>query len=634
MMTLRAPATPLITVDPYFSIWSMTDKLNESTTKHWTGKDNTLIGILTLDGKDYRFMGSGEGEILPQESVDINAMNTVYRFGNDKIELTADFLTPLFPDSMYYISRPVSYLSLAYRVRDGKKHKVKVTLLASEELCLNAKGEGHAVAEKVQINGFTAMRLGNEVQAPLSRDGDDLRIDWGYFYLAVGGKGNADAFHCDKCGMDMIRVSAEMSPSSATLFLFAYDDGKCIEYFGKPLDAYWKLHGKTIEEEIVIAASEYNEVRYSAVNFSDLLYADAVKAGGEEYAEILLLAYRQIFASHKLAVKEDREIVFISKECFSNGCAATADVSYPSIPFFLIYNPELVKGMLRPIFDYDASPAWTHDFAPHDAGRYPLVNGQKYHTDDITRQMPVEECGNMLIMCAALTVAQKDPSFAMEHIATLEKWADYLVKFGADPENQLCTDDFAGHLAHNCNLSLKAISGLIGLSIIYSFAEDKTNANKYKKLARDMAKKWLTDAANGDGSTRLAFDRPGSFSMKYNAVWDKLFGTGLFPDSFFNAEIASNERRFKPYGMPLDDRKDYTKSDWLVWTATMAPDKETFKRFIHPLWLAYHYTPSRVPLADWYDTVTSERYHFQHRSVQGGLYIKLLDFYGKMKVGQ
>ncbi len=631
MIALRAPATPLIAVDPYFSAWCMGDKLNENTVKHWTGSPNTLVGLVEIDGKTYRFMGEGDEEPIAQESVDINAMNTVYRFGNDKIELVADFLTPLFPDSMYYLSRPVSYLSLAYRSRDGKKHKVGATVLASEEFCLNKKGEGKVRAEKVDVNGFTVFRMGNEKQELLNRSGDDLRIDWGYFYLALGGKGEGKTFDCEKSGMRMLSISAPLTEGNAALYLFAYDDVKSIEYFGNRLDAYWKRHGKTIEEEIVIAASEYNELRYSATNFSDLLFADAVKAGGEEYADLLLLAYRQVIASHKLVCKNDKEILFISKECFSNGCAATADVSYPSIPFFLIYNPELIKGMLTPIFDYAASPEWKRGYAPHDAGQYPLLNGQKYGPDREDMQMPVEECGNMILMCAALSVAQKDPSFAMKHIGTLTGWAKYLEEYGGDPADQLCTDDFAGHLAHNCNLSLKAICGLIGMALIHKLAGEKAEAARYGKIAEKMAKKWLQDAANGDGSYKLAFDRPGSFSMKYNAVWDLLFGTEIFPKSFYQSETASNMRRFNPYGMPLDNRETYTKSDWLVWTATMCPDRDSFKAFVHPLWEAYHHSPSRVPMTDWYFTVSSLQRGFQHRSVQGGLYIKLLDFYGKMK---
>ena len=63
---LRAPSVPLITSDPYLSIWSPYDKLNEGSTEHWTGTEHPLIGAVRVDGKVYRFMGKQTLEaILP-----------------------------------------------------------------------------------------------------------------------------------------------------------------------------------------------------------------------------------------------------------------------------------------------------------------------------------------------------------------------------------------------------------------------------------------------------------------------------------------------------------------------------------------------------------------------------------------
>ena len=144
-------------------------------------------------------------------------------------------------------------------------------------------------------------------------------------------------------------------------------------------------------------------------------------------------------------------------------------------------------------------------------------------------------------------------------------------------------------------------------------------------IASDMAKSWVSRAANSDGSFRLAFDKPDSFSMKYNMIWDKLWKTELFPPCVMYSEFSSCKKHINAYGMPLDNRKTYTKSDWLVWTASFAPTKEEFKEFISPLWRAYNETPSRCPMTDWYDTVTSQVIGFRARTVQGGLFIKFLE---------
>lgn len=632
-MKLRAPAYPLITIDPYMSVWSMGDRLNAGTVRHWTGRDMPLDGLADIDGETYVFMGDAERLGLPgmeQTSVEVEAFATRYRFEAGGVELTAEFLSPVLPDDLQLLSRPVSYLRTAVRTTDGGAHRVAVTVRASEAFCLNEPGQCPVFAERADAApGVTTMRLYGQEQAVLGKAGDDRRIDWGYFYLSVNGEREAGQM-ADPAGGNMryvyVTAGLDTAGEAQALFTFAYDDVYSLTYFGKPLKSVWNQDGTTIGAAIARAYAEYVDVAERCRAFGETLTREAAQAGGEEYAELLLLALRQSIAAHKAAVDPEGKLLFVSKECFSNGCAATVDVSYPSIPLFLLYNTELVKGMMRPIFRYAAQERWPFDFAPHDAGTYPILNGQTYgRGTDFRWQMPVEECGNMLVMAAAVSAADGNADFAGEHRALLAKWAGYLLRHGVDPENQLCTDDFAGHLAHNCNLSLKAIMGLAGYARLCGMWGDRQEAARFDAAAREMAASWLDRAAEGDGSFRLAFDQPGTFSMKYNAVWDKLFGTGLFPAAAMEREFASYAARLNPYGMPLDNRADYTKSDWLVWTATLAPDKEQFMAFIHPLWLAYHVSPSRVPMTDWYSTVTSQQIGFQNRTVQGGLFIKLLE---------
>ena len=244
-------------------------------------------------------------------------------------------------------------------------------------------------------------------------------------------------------------------------------------------------------------------------------------------------------------------------------------------------------------------------------------------------QMPVEECGNMLVMEAMTAIATGDFSFAESHKNHLDKWVKYLIDNGRDPENQLCTDDYAGHLAHNCNLSLKAIMGIASYGIILDGIGE--NGEKYIELAREMAQDWLVRASSGDGTFRLAFDKEGSFSMKYNIVWDKILDLGIMPKGVFESEISGYKRQTRPYGLPLDNRAEYTKSDWLLWTATLAENREDFEFFAETLWNAYNFTESRVPMTDWYFTNTAKQRGFQNRSVVGGHFIKLLEYKNILK---
>ena len=619
-MKMRLPSIPLITVDPYFSVWS-NDKINTHFPVHWTGSRNAILGLVIVDGEELRFLGEGYGLEIPQISIDIDAFSTIAIFKNEKIELEVKFTTPILADSLYYASRPVSYLKLSYKSVDNKKHDVKVKITVSEELVLNKAGEGRALYERVESEDLTCIKMGRANQTVLNSCGDDIRIDWGYFYLAT----NGDAKYSDCVISDLYSVSMESALDNEKLFIFAYDDVDSIIYFEKPLKAYWKKYGKNITKVIIESFIEYDSLIKRCEEFSLNLKNAAIKAGGEKYAELLLLAYRQVMAAHKLVIDENGENLYISKECFSNGCAATVDITYPSAPMFLYYNTELLKATIRPILRFARSKDWNYDFAPHDVGCYPILNGQVYDAGNINKQMPVEECGNMLIMTAAVTKAIGNTELFDKYSEIAGQWAEYLSEFGADPDNQLCTDDFAGHLAHNCNLALKSVFALASYAKLCSMTGDDIKAEYYEDLARKNAGKWRQKAANGDGTYKLTFDRPGTFSMKYNAVWDKVFDLGIFPENMWEDEIKGYEKHFNPYGLPLDSRSDCTKSDWMIWAATLSGDDEFFKKTVDALWLNYNLSPSRVPLNDLFSSVTSLQIHFQHRSVQGGMFIKLLD---------
>ncbi len=644
-MKLRAPAYPLITIDPFFSVWSQADKLTETATAHWTNRPNEINGVAVIDGTAYRFMGDNNSiPAMEQLSVDCNTFSTIYTFVTAGVKLTLTFTSPVIPSDLYLLSRPISYLEIKREFTDGKKHDVKIKISVSEQICTDFTKSEPVACETLTIGKYNSVKMGTVAQNVLCKSGDDHRISWGYFYLTTEGDTSISIGEGDA----LTFVNAEIDLKSSTLITFAYDDVYSIEYFGKRLKTYWNKDGALITDEILKAHGDYKATLKRCNEFGDRLFIDAVRAGGEKYAEILELALRQTVAAHKLAIDEDGNVLFISKECYSNGCAATVDVSYPSIPLFLLYNPELVKGMMRPIYKYAESDKWKFNFAPHDVGQYPLLNGQVYGLDLETgemkyeKQMPVEECGNMLVMEAAVALATKSTAFANQHLDMLEAWVKYLIENGRDPANQLCTDDFAGHLAHNCNLSLKAIMGIAGLAIIYGMNGKKREERKYMSLARELALDWAERASNSNGSYRLAFDAPDTFSMKYNIVWDKLFGTNLMPRNVIESEFASYSKHINAYGMPLDSRKSYSKTDWLVWTATLASEREDFEAYVAPLWRFFNDSPSRVPMTDWYDTLMGTHHvysswresiekSFRNRTVQGGLYIKLLEYKGYLR---
>lgn len=616
-MKMRMPAYPLITVDPYLSIWSFADCLNDKQTVQWTGNETCLLGIAKVGGTEYVFMGEKEDvKKARQRSVNCTTLSTEYAFMCGGTEIKVKFTSPVLADDIKLASRPVSYIL----VTTDSAEPIEINISVSEQICLSNAGQ-HPVDIETVKSTHPTVKMGSRVQNVLATGGDYVHIDYGYFYLTAKG-GSVDSYR--QGSMKFVRGTNTVSNNREALFTVAYDDIYSIEYFGDKLKSVWNNDGTDILTVIDSAIAEYNSIISRCEQFHDTLYDEASRVGGSMYADMLCGAYRQVMAGHKAVIDKNGELLWISKECSSNGCAATVDITYPSAPMFLIYNPELVKGMLRPVFRYAESDAWEYDFAPHDEGTYPLVNGQTYFECKYEYQMPVEECGNMLLITSALALLENSKDFILPHKATLDTWAEYLFRCGFDPENQLCTDDFAGHLAHNCNLSLKAICALGAYSKACSLMGDSSAAEKYFSAAKTMAESWFREACNADGTTRLAFDRPDTFSLKYNIIWDKLLSLGLFDKSIIETECKTYREKALKYGTPLDSREVYTKSDWLMWCAAFNDSKADFEKAIKPMWDFYNETPNRVPMTDWYNTDDGTKRAFQHRTVQGGLWIKLL----------
>lgn len=614
---LRAPAYPLITIDPYTSVWSSTDKLYDSEPIHWTETDFPLLGILTVDGVQYRFMGlSDVSRTAVQHLADVQATRTIYDFTCGPVDLKLTFMAPLLMDDLDLLSRPVNYISYEITSNDGSEHDVEVCFRADEAWAWNDTTQV-CVKSDYYDDRFCYVKCGTESQQILGKKGDDLRIDWGYFYMA------ADKASASACG-DLLALSVEIGKvgdnSVDGYVMVGYDDLYSIQYFGRDMRPYWNRNGDaSIEGQFTLAADDYAGLKERCVRFDNDLMHDAVQAGGKHYAELCALAYRQTLAAHKLIMTPEGDLAYLSKECDSNGSIGTVDLSYPSSPLFLLYNPELAKALINFIFHYSESGKWTSPYPAHDVGTYPVANGQTFVGD-----MPVEEAGNMLILTDAICKAEGAPDYALLHWEVLTQWADYLVENGLDPADQLCTDDFAGRFPRNTNLSAKAVLAIAAYADLAEMADKTEVAEKYSAKASEMAAWWKKMAVAGDHYA-LTFDRGDTWSQKYNLVWDRVLGYGVFDGDIVEDEIAFYLTRMNEYGLPLDSRRNYAKSDWTIWTATMAPDMEDFHALIEPVYRFFNETVDRVPMTDWYNTDSRTYMHFKARSVVGGYFMKVFD---------
>ena len=650
----RPPVVPLATHDPYFSIWSMADRLTDVNTRHWTGVDQPLAGLIRIDNVAYRYMGADPRQLpaMQQVSLEVTPLHTIYTFETAGVRLQVTFFTAAFPNDLDALSRPVDYLTWTITSTDSRPHAVDLLLDASPVIAVDTNDQDVTWGRSM-VPGIQVLRVGSRDQRVLNREGDNLRIDWGYFYLAVPDQPGAALATVSNAiqsflasgtvaqsdDMDMPREPRNRAAHLAVAFhvqaspagevsrhvLLAYDDSYSIEYLGRKLRPYWRRDGQTAAAMLAVSEAQYPHLEEIGKHFDAELTGDLTRVGGKSYAWLATLAYRQTFAAHGFAADVDDTPMLFPKENFSNGCISTVDVLYPSSPFFLFFNPALLEAQLKPVLEYSALPRWKFPFAPHDLGTYPLADGQVYGGGELTEenQMPVEESANMLIMMDALGLAQGDQHLAEKYWPQLTKWADYLLTDGLDPANQLSTDDFAGHLAHNANLSIKAIEGIDAYAQMATKLGKKDIAGKYATSARQMAAQWAVMALDGD-HYKLAFDKPGTWSQKYNLVWDMLLGMDLFPSSMRKTEMAFYLQHLNQYGLPLDNRADYTKLDWELWTATLTDEPGQFTSLMDPIAKWLRETPTRVPLGDWYDTKTGVALHFQARSVVGGVYVKAL----------
>jgi hypothetical protein len=789
----KAPAYPLITHHPYFSVWSFTDDITASPTKHWTGADQPLTGWLKVDGAIYRFLGKEEkvyqaivpaadeqdyqvqytetapaagwntpafndskwntgaapfgnmdnaktrwtgsnlwvrrtftlsqiptedlllkinhddnievylngeqiyaltgwvskyiyiplaaalkqklqkgknvlaihiantrggawldaglvtepsAKSLPrvntaqQQQVTITATQTSYRFACGPVNLQVQFTAPLLMNDLALMARPISYVTLQVQSNDNNTHQVQACVGVSTNLVVNTPSQPVTAGVYSNSSGLHILKAGSKVQPVLKKKGDDLRIDWGYLYVAAKGDavqqfvspankalqyvaGNKGSLPATAEGKQLVLgtllplVKAGSTATAQTLLL-GYDDLYTVQFFGENLKALWTQEGLTMEQQLKRAAETQPAVLAQCAGFDKKMYSDAVAAGGEHYAQLCVAAYRQSIAAHTVLKAPSGDILFLSKENFSNGSINTVDVTYPSAPLYLLYNPDLLKGMLNGIFYYSESGKWKKPFAAHDLGTYPLANGQTYGED-----MPVEESGNMIILTAAIAKMEHNADYAKKHWSVLSTWAQYLSREGFDPANQLCTDDFAGHLARNANLSVKAIVGLGCYGMLADMLQQKDTAAKYTAMAREMAARWMQMAADGDHYA-LTFSDKNTWSQKYNLVWDKVLQLQLFPAEVYEKEMKYYLTKQNTFGLPLDSRKTYTKSDWILWTATLASRRDDFDALVNPVYKYLTETPDRVPLSDWHETTDGKQVGFQARSVVGGYFMKML----------
>jgi hypothetical protein len=654
----RPPAVPLAANSPYFSVWSMADHLTDDVTRHWTGTPQSLCGLARIDGRTLRIIGNEPEETpaMTQRKLEVLPTRTIYEFEADGVGITLTFMTPVLPSDLNVMSRPVTYVTWMVHAIDGAEHTVSLYFDASGQLAVNTSAQ-EVVASRLKLAGLTALRVGSEQQPVLQKAGDFIGIDWGYLYTVAPSAAATDqVITSRRAAREKFAASGALplddsdtpqpagdwdGPTLAYRFdlgrvgstvasryvVLAYDESFSVQYLERWLRPYWRRQNVSVADLLEASVRDYASLTDRCEKFDKDLMTDLVRVGGEDYALLAALAYRQSFAAQGLAVDYDGTPLSFPKENSSCGCVSTVDVIYPAAPILVLFNPTLLKASLTPVLEYAKTYHWPFRWAPHDLGIYPHANGHDYPANvdlnSVEGHMPVEESANMILMAAAIAKADGNADFAAKYWPLFSTWANYLKAKGLDPEKQIVTDDFTGPLAHNANLSVKAISALAAYARLCEMLGKREDASSYRDTAERYVQRWMQMASDGN-HYRLAFDQPDTWSQKYNLIWDKILDLKLFPSRVAKTEIEFYKTKQNVYGLALDSRARYTKLDWLLWTSTFTDNRSDFNALLSPAFRFLNETPDRVPLTDFYDTDTGKHRYFQARSVVGGVFIKML----------
>jgi hypothetical protein len=676
LATLRPPSVPLIVSDPYVSVWSNSDALTDSWPTHWSGAITAFTGLIRIDGTAFRFAGPSDlgAPAMTQTSVVVTATRTNYTFVQQGVQLNVIFTTPAMlgatgavEDDFDLISRGVTYVDVQMTSVDSNTHKVSLYMDMTSELVVNDVSTNVVWNRVANLpSGLVSMRIGSEKQPVLQQSGDGIRISWGYLHLtsnvndsplmsAMAGSVKArmsfmQTARLPSDDMNMPRACSDDWPvlafaskeltlapgaTESRWIMVHVDDQYSINYFGTYLRSYATAKYGGIENNIVVSAQQHVDLVQHAAQFDQHVYATLQQVGGEAYAQLGSLVYRQVTGATKLTVDDQGVIRHFMKEISSDGDLQTVDVIYPASPFFLYFAPSLLAYQLVPIFEYALNMTgdkYPFAFAPHHLGFYPIGDIQPSQQEN----MPVEETGNMILMLAGIVKQMKGSTALLDKLLPpgswdlVHSWALYLQANTLDTENQLCTDDFEGPSAHNSNLAAKGMAALGAYAYMLDAKGQHADAQTFYAIARNYAAQWKTFALDPQSTLttthyKLQYDKPASWSLKYNLVWDLLLSTNVFSKDVFDAELAYylGQQR-TAYGLPLDVRSDYAKFDWTSWVAAMSPDSSVFSSVMADLWQYAHVTSSRVPLSDWYYAHTATSVGFRARSVVGGIYMKML----------
>ncbi|TFK55924.1 DUF1793-domain-containing protein [Heliocybe sulcata] len=666
-------AVPLAVRTPYLSAWlpqGSGTALNDAWPAFWTGSTLGWAGYIKVDNTVYTFLGdpvvSGTSPSKAvQKSLTFTATQSTFVMTAGPVDLTVNFLSPVEPTDLVLQSLPFSYLALSAQSNDGNSHTVQVYTDISAEwvtgddsLTANwTTATGDILTHQVQLVSQTQfgevsdhIQQGSAYYSTLNTDGATYQtgqdtvvraqfINNGQLANTEDTNFRAVSDNWPVFGLAHDLGTVGTAATSPVLYSVGHVRDPAIQYIvsGGALQSrsvyFWSQYS-TVASAISFFLGDYSNALSRAQAFDSKLNSDS-SAISSDYAAITALSVRQAFGATEITVSKNSDgswntddVLMFMKEISSDGNVNTVDVIFPAWPIFLYTNPALGKYLLLPLFEYQATGQYPNNWAVHDMGaNYPKAIG---HNDGQDEPMPLEESGNMLIMTLSYTQKANDQSLINSYSDLLDQWTQYLIAEALIPANQISTDDFAGSLANQTNLAIKGIVGIKAMSEIASLLGNTNTASNYSSIAASYVPQWQQYATASTGNhLTLSYGNSSSWGLSYNLYADKLLGTNVFPSSVYEMQDAWYPTVAQPYGVPLDTRHTYTKSDWSIWAAAIATSTTTRDLFISSVYKYAADGESSQPLGDWYETTDGSVEGFRSRPVVGG-HLALVSSYNNM----
>ncbi|OTB15176.1 hypothetical protein K445DRAFT_124558 [Daldinia sp. EC12] len=656
----RPPAIPLAVKSPYLNSWLNVGSdggnggyLAGEWPKFWSQQNTGWAGFIRVDGKAYNWLGAPPGaDVVDQTEFSYTSTRSTFVMNvGGKVEMNITFLSPVTPSDLKRQSLVFSYLDVGVHSLDGASHDVQLYADVSAEW---ASGDLNAIIEwdYKSADGVVYHQFERQNQAAISET--NQQANWGTWYWSTKDEDNlswqigADTdvrgafidkgvlpntkdtnFRAVQDRWPVFGFASDLgsvgSSTVSTLYALGMTQDGAINLLGEGSDlttypALWQSYFDSAVDALTFFYNDYDEASELSTDLDNKVASDSLAAAGQNYLTLTSLSVRQTFGALQFTGTDSDPLVFL-KEISSNSDIQTVDVIFPAIPLILYTNPSLLDYLLKPLFLNQENGHYPNTNAIHDLGTFPVARGYPKGDDEL---MPLEECGNMIIMVLAYAQRTDDNDYLAQHYPILKQWAGYLVDEALIPADQISTDDFAGSLANQTNLGLKGIIGLRAMAEISERTGNDDDAKSFGDTATSYIEQWqgfgLNTAANPPHAT-LSYGDDDSHGLLYNLYANSLLGFGDFvPKSVYDMQSNFYPTVALKYGVPLDTRHTYTKTDWMLWAAATSSQKtrDTIIGLVAD-WI--NVTPTNKPLTDLYDAATGDYpggLQFTARPVAGG----------------